>query len=70
MLRQTYTLAELDLTPDCYDEIATKLRDAEYHHCFMDDGTIDMHGIGVTRARAFVDDRQLDLPVAHAPILD
>lgn len=49
-IRQTHTYAELQLSPAAYDEIATKLRTASYDHAFMDDGAIDMHGIGVTCA--------------------
>lgn len=48
-MRQTHTFATLELTPAAYDEIRTKLTAAEYQHTFMDDGAIDMHGIGVTR---------------------
>jgi hypothetical protein len=54
VLRSTHTLAELELSPAAYDEIAEKLRDAGYHHAFItdrfvDDTMIDMHGIGITR---------------------
>lgn len=45
----TYTVADLELSAAAYDEIAAKLKAAEYHHCFMDGGGIDMHGIAVTR---------------------
>lgn len=48
--RYTYTYAALEVTPAVYDEIATKLRDADYHHAFdKDTGAIDMHGIGLVR---------------------
>lgn len=47
-IRQTHTFAELELSKAAYDEIATKLRAAGYDHAFIDDGIIDMHGIGVT----------------------
>lgn len=40
--------AELGLSKAAYDEISRKLREADYRHAFMDNGTIDMHGIGVT----------------------
>jgi hypothetical protein len=50
-IRQTHTYAELELSKVAYDEIAAKLRDAGYDHAFMDDGAIDMHGIGVTCER-------------------
>jgi len=48
-LTATHTYAELELSPAAYDEIAGKLKEAGYDHVFMDDGTIDMQGIGVTR---------------------
>lgn len=56
MIRTTHTLAELELSPAAYDEIAEKLRDAGYHHAFItdrfvDDTMIDMQGIGITRLR-------------------
>lgn len=46
-VRQTYTYAELEVSKAAYDEIAGKLRAANYDHAFMDNGTIDMHGIGL-----------------------
>jgi hypothetical protein len=49
-VRQTHTYAELELSPAAYEEISRKLREAGYDHAFMDDGAIDMHGIGVTKA--------------------
>lgn len=54
-VRQTHTYAELGLSQAAYHEIARKLRDAGYDHAFMEDGTIDMHGIGVT-ANALCED--------------
>lgn len=50
-LRQTHTYAKLELSPAAYEEIATKLQEAGYDHAFMSDGTIDMHGIGVTNPK-------------------
>lgn len=50
-LTSTHTYAELEVSADTYDEIAEKLRKAEYDHAFMDDGTIDMHGIGLTKGK-------------------
>lgn len=47
-IRQTHTYVELGLSQAAYDEIKQKLADAGYQHAFMDDGAIDMHGIGVT----------------------
>lgn len=46
-LTSTHTYAVLDLSKAAYDEIAEKLRAAGYDHAFMDNGVIDMHGIGV-----------------------
>lgn len=48
-LRQTHTVAELEVSAAAYDEIADKLRAAEYDHAFMPCGMIDMTGIGLTR---------------------
>ena len=45
----THTYVELDISPAAYDEIRMKLEAADYGHCFMDDGTIDMHGLGLVR---------------------
>lgn len=49
-IRQTHTYATLELSQAAFDEIATKLREAQYDHAFgVDDGrpTIDMQGIAV-----------------------
>jgi hypothetical protein len=43
----THTYAVLEISAAAWHEIATKLRNAGYSHAFGDDGTIDMHGIGV-----------------------
>lgn len=48
-LRTTYTYVELEVSAAAYDEIAGKLRAAGYDHAFQD-GTIDMHGLALTRA--------------------
>lgn len=51
-MRSTHTVAELQVSGATYDEIAKKLRDAEYDHVFgmgNDAGLIDMSGIGLTR---------------------
>lgn len=48
----THAFVTLGLSDAAYDEIAQKLKDAGYHHCFTDeDGAIDMHGIGVIREK-------------------
>ena len=58
-LTGTHTFAELGLTPAAYDEIADKLRAADYGHAFMPDGAIDMHGIGITRKESAMDEEKL-----------
>lgn len=45
-LRQTHTYAVLEVSRLAFDEIAKKLREAEYDHAFHDD-VIDMHGIAL-----------------------
>ena len=49
MTRSTYTYASLEVSPGAYDEIRSKLEAAGYGHAFMEDGTIDMHGIGIVK---------------------
>ena len=51
MTRTTHTYAELEVSPEAYDEIRSKLEAAGYTHAFMEDGAIDMHGIGLIRGR-------------------
>jgi len=46
----THTFAELEVSEGAYDEIAQKLKDAGYEHAFIG-GTIDMHGIGLTKGQ-------------------
>ena len=48
-MRSTHTYVELELSPAAYDEIRAKLAAAGYDHAFMDDKTIDMHGLAVVR---------------------
>lgn len=48
----TYTYAILEISQAAFDEIADKLRDADYHRAFRrknhePDISIDMHGIAV-----------------------
>lgn len=47
--RTTYTYAVLEISQAAYDEIAQKLRAAQYDHAFHhDEGeVIDMHGIAL-----------------------
>lgn len=46
----THTFATLELSAAAYDEIREKLEKAGYQHAFLEEGAIDMHGLGVTRA--------------------
>lgn len=48
-IRQTHTYALLEVSEACWNEIATKLREADYRHAFGDDGEIDMHGIALVQ---------------------
>lgn len=48
-IRQTHTVVELEISAAAYDEIRRKLEDADYDHCFVGGGLIDMTGIAVTR---------------------
>ena len=48
-MRHTHTYVTLEISAVGYDEIARKLRDADYQHCFNSNGDIDMTGIAVTR---------------------
>lgn len=42
----TYTYAILDISPEAYREIKSKLKEAGYDHAFHGD-VIDMHGIAL-----------------------
>lgn len=59
MIRSTYTLAELQLSPAAYTEIANKLLAAGYDHVFIENGMIDMSQLGITRGS----------PIPHSDIL-
>ena len=48
-MRNTYTVVTLEINAAAYDEIAQKLRAADYGHCFNSEGEIDMTGIAVVR---------------------
>lgn len=48
-LRTTHTFVSLEISPAAYDEIRAKLLEAGYEDTFIDERTVDMHGIGVTR---------------------
>ena len=44
----THTIAELEISELAYNEIARRLKAVEiYDHIFLDDGVIDMSGIGL-----------------------
>jgi hypothetical protein len=47
----SYTFAELEISAAAYDEIAARLRAADYGHVFLDGGLMDMHGIALSRAK-------------------
>jgi hypothetical protein len=51
-MRSTHTYVELEISQSAFDEIAQKLKAADYGHAFMDARTIDMHGIAVTQGPA------------------
>ena len=44
----TRTLAKLQVSKATYNEIETLLRAADYDHLFLEDGLIDLQGIGLT----------------------
>lgn len=48
VVRSTHTFAKLPVSAAAFDEIAGKLREADYGHCFVDD-VIDMHGIALQK---------------------
>ena len=51
-LRTTYTVVELEVSKECFEEIERKLRDADYDHAFVrqeERFVIDMHGIGLVK---------------------
>lgn len=48
----THTYAELEVSSGTYNEVKKLLTDAGYGHAFMEDGAIDMHGIGLTKKEA------------------
>lgn len=60
-MRSTHTYVEMELSQDAYDEIAKNMRETGYDHAFGKDGTIDMHGLAVTRSATVVDSNPIDL---------
>jgi hypothetical protein len=67
VIRTTYTLAELELSPAAYEEIAAKLLDAGYDHAFSPEGMIDMSGIGITRKKPTAPTAPRICTVCHTP---
>lgn len=47
----THTYAELEVSEATYNEIAGKLKKADYDQAFMGEGVIDMHGIALKREK-------------------
>ena len=45
----THSIATLIVSAAVYDEIAAKLRKADYFHALREDGVIDMSGLGLVR---------------------
>lgn len=45
----TQSIATLTVSSATYDEIAAKLRKADYFHALREDGVIDMSGLGLVR---------------------
>lgn len=45
----TYTLAELEVSAETYNEIKQKLEEAGYDHAFLDNGLINMKGIALKK---------------------
>jgi len=43
----THTVAELEIRGADYARIRKLLKEAGYDHCFLEDGLIDMTGIGI-----------------------
>lgn len=46
-LTVTHTFATLAVSKRTFEEIRRKLKNANYDHSFIDEETIDMHGIGL-----------------------
>jgi hypothetical protein len=45
----------MELSQAAYDEILAKMKAADYGHAIEKDGTIDMHGLAVTRSEDVVE---------------
>lgn len=48
MRTHTYTLSELEVDEQTYTDIKERLRRAGYDHIFLENGVINMNGIGLT----------------------
>jgi hypothetical protein len=48
-MKSAHTYATLEVSSAAYLEISDLLKAAGYNHAFTEDGTIDMHGIGLRR---------------------
>jgi hypothetical protein len=46
-LRSTYTVATMEVPPEVFTLIATKLKDAGYGHAFMDEKMVDLSGVAL-----------------------
>jgi hypothetical protein len=52
MPRSTHTYVTLEISAEAWDEIASKMRDAQYDHCFGTEGEIDMDRIALVKEEA------------------
>lgn len=55
-LTATHTYVTMEVSSATYEEVARLLKEADYHHCFNDDGEIDMHGLALVKKK-YVDPR-------------
>lgn len=51
----------MEISQAAYDEIRQKMEAAGYQHAIDKDGTVDMHGLAVTRSETVVESTDLDL---------
>ena len=47
----THTFVILEISKEAFNEISSKLREAQYDHSFIEDDLIDMHGIAIKREK-------------------
>lgn len=62
----TRTFATLEISSEAYHEIHAKLAASGYGHAFLEDGVIDMQGIGLVRAVAPPPEATMDWKKAEA----